>query len=107
MPSQLKHNLEFGREHNGYSHLGIPPGCPACAASEEVTTMATTPTRQPYDVYAKLEDRTGVLSVALGQWEDHGDRQAAGTALGAIDGMLRELMLMRGRLVSEVAARDA
>ena len=27
-----EHNYEHGREHDGYKHVGIPPGCPACAA---------------------------------------------------------------------------
>jgi hypothetical protein len=69
--------------------------------------------RQPYDVYAKLEDPMGVLSVALGQWERHDDskpqpevRRAVNTAMDAIDGMLADLHAMRARLVSEVRAAD-
>jgi hypothetical protein len=69
--------------------------------------------RQPYDVYAKLEDPVGVLSVALGQWEDRDDskpqpevRRAANTAMDAIDGMLRDLYAMRSRLVGEIRASD-
>lgn len=68
---------------------------------------------QPYDVYAKLEDPTGVLSVALGQWEDRDDtrpqpevRRAANTAMDAIDAMLAELHQMRSRLVGEIRASD-
>jgi hypothetical protein len=69
--------------------------------------------RQPYDVYAKLEDPMGVLSVALVQWEGRDDtkpqaevRRAASTACDAIDGMLRDLHAMRARLVSEVRKSD-
>ena len=68
---------------------------------------------QPYDVYARLEDPMGVLSVALGQWEDRDDtkaqpevRRAANTAMDAIDGMLRDLHAMRSRLVGEIRDSD-
>jgi hypothetical protein len=68
---------------------------------------------QPYDVYAKLEDPMGVLSVALVQWEDRDDstpqphvRQAANTAMDAIDGMLASLHAMRARLAGEIRASD-
>ena len=68
---------------------------------------------QPYDVYAKLEDPMGVLSVALGQWEDRDDskaqpemRRAANTAMDAIDAMVADLYQMRSRLVSEIRASD-
>ena len=68
---------------------------------------------EPYDVYAKLEDPTGVLAVALGQWEDRDDskaqpevRRAANTAMDAIDGMLRDLHAMRSRLVGEIRQAD-
>ena len=71
-------------------------------------------TRQPYDVYSRLEDPMGVLAVALGQWEDRDDsraqpevRRAANTAMDAIDSMLRELHAMRARLVGEIRASDA
>jgi hypothetical protein len=78
-------------------------------------TTATTAIQagQPYDVYAKLEDPTGVLSVALVQWEDRDDtrpcadaRRAASTAMGAIDSMLADLHAMRARLVGEIRASD-
>jgi hypothetical protein len=65
--------------------------------------------RQPYDVYAKLEDPMGVLAIALGQWEERDDaeaRRAANTAMDQIDLMLRELHAMRARLVSEMRAAD-
>jgi len=68
---------------------------------------------QPYDVYAKLEDPMGVLSVALGQWEDRDDsrpqpevRRAANTAMDEIDAMLAELHKMRSRLTGEIRAAD-
>ena len=58
--------------------------------------------REPYDVHAKLDDPMGVLAIALGRWEDRDDtrpqpevREAANTAMDAIDAMLRELHLMR------------
>jgi hypothetical protein len=69
--------------------------------------------RQHYDVYAKLEDPVGVLSVALGQWEDRDEtkpqpevRRAANTAMDAIDGMLADLHAMRARLIGEIRASD-
>ena len=69
--------------------------------------------RQPYDVYAKLEDPMGVLSVALGQWEQRDEakpqpevRRAANEAMDTIDAMLRELHAMRSRLVREIRASD-
>jgi hypothetical protein len=68
---------------------------------------------QPYDVYAKLEDPMGVLSVALGQWERRDDtraqpetRRAANKAMDAIDGMLADLYAMRSRLVGEIRQAD-
>jgi hypothetical protein len=69
-------------------------------------------TARPYDV-CSLEDPTGVLAVALAQWETRDDtrpqpavRRAANTAMDAIDVMLRELQLMRARLVGEIRAAD-
>ena len=73
----------------------------------------TTQAAQPYDVYAKLEDLTGVLSVALGQWEDRDDskglagvRRAANTAIDAIDAILGELYALRSRLLDEMRDSD-
>jgi hypothetical protein len=66
--------------------------------------------RQPYDVYARLEDPFGVLGVALAQWEDPKPqpevRRAANVAMGEIDRMLRELHAMRQRLVGEIRISD-
>jgi hypothetical protein len=68
---------------------------------------------ETYDVYGKLEDPMGVLGVALAQWETRDDgqpqpeiRRAASTAVDAIDAMLRDLQLMRSRLVSEIRVSD-
>ena len=68
---------------------------------------------QPYDVHSRLEDPMGVLSIALGQWEDRDDskaqpevRRAANTAMDEIDRMLCELHRMRSRLTSEIRASD-
>ena len=68
---------------------------------------------QPYDVYAKLWDPLGVLSVALGQWERRDDskpqpevRRASNTAMDAIDSMLTDLHAMRSRLTSEIRQAD-
>jgi len=76
-----------------------------------MNTVATG--REPYDVHAKLDDPTGVLAIALGQWEDRDDskpqpdvRRAANTAMDAIDRMLRELHAMRSRLVGEIRQAD-
>ncbi len=67
----------------------------------------------PYDVHAKLDDPMGVLAIALAQWEDSDDtrpqprvRQAANTAMDAIDGMLRDLHAIRARLVGEIFESD-
>lgn len=38
-----EHNYEYGAEHGGYSHVGIPPGCPACAAERQKAASAATP----------------------------------------------------------------
>jgi hypothetical protein len=68
---------------------------------------------QPYDVYARLEDPMGVLSIALGRWQDRDDnraqpevRKAANTAMDAIDAMLSELVSLRNQLISEIRASD-
>lgn len=75
--------------------------------------MNETVNREPCDVHAKLEDPVGVLAVALAQWEIRDDtrpqpeiRRAANTAVDAIDVMLRELHLMRARLMSEIRVND-
>ena len=73
----------------------------------------TTQAAQPYDVYAKLEDLMGVLSIALGQWERRDEtrpqpevRRAANKAVDAIDAMLGELYALRSRLLDEMRDSD-
>ena len=58
------------------------------------------------DATSRLEDHNGVLGVALAQWAARDDtraqpaiRQAANTAMDAIDSMLAELHQLRARLV--------
>jgi hypothetical protein len=65
------------------------------------------------DPLANLRDRTGVLGVALAQWADRSNardtaavRRAGTTAVDAIDAMLRDLFLLRGRLVQEIRQTD-
>jgi phage gp36-like protein len=62
---------------------------------------------------ADLRDRTGVLDVALVQWADRSTapdkaaaRRAGTTAVDAIDAMLRDLFVLRGRLVQEIRQAD-
>jgi hypothetical protein len=65
------------------------------------------------DASGRLDGHLGVLGVALAQWMARDDtrpqpelRQAANTAMDAIDGMLAELHALRSRLVSEIRASD-
>jgi hypothetical protein len=60
-----------------------------------------------------LDGRVDVLDGALTLWADRDDsipqpevREAANTAMDAIDGMLRELHQMRSRLVGEIRESD-
>jgi hypothetical protein len=39
-PKAIPHNIEYGREHDGYSHMGIPPGCDACRKEREAARFA-------------------------------------------------------------------
>jgi len=66
-----------------------------------------------WDVHAKLEDPTGVLAVALAQWEARPDgrpapdaRRAANTAMDSIDELLAALHGIRSRLVTEIRVSD-
>lgn len=68
---------------------------------------------QPYDAYARLEAPAAVLGYALAKWETRDDtkpqpevRQAANTAMNAIDGMLGDLHAMRSRLIGEIRQAD-
>jgi hypothetical protein len=65
------------------------------------------------DPAASVRDRTSSLCAALAQWADPGTAQdgasrpaAARTALDAIDALLRDLYLLRGRLVREIHQAD-
>jgi hypothetical protein len=65
------------------------------------------------DPMAGLRERTGVLGVALVQWADRDTardqaaaRRSGRTAVDAIDAMLRELFVLRGRLVQEIRRAD-
>ena len=64
---------------------------------------------------ATLRERVGVLTAALDQWaaqattpgqaaplDQAAARQAASTAVDAIDALLRDLFLLRGHLVQEI-----
>ena len=66
------------------------------------------------DPVASLHDRTGILGMALLQWAQPGSapdpaaaRQAASTAIDAGDALLRDLFLLRGRLVQEIRQAEA
>ena len=61
------------------------------------------------DPVASLHERVGVVTAALEKWtgqaaapDQAAARQAASTALDAIDALLRDLFLLRGRLVQEI-----
>ena len=63
---------------------------------------------------AGLRDSTGVLGLALAQWADWSAasdkaaaRRAGAAAVDAIDAMLRDLLVLRGRLVQEIRQADA
>jgi hypothetical protein len=65
------------------------------------------------DPVTSLRDRTGVLGVALTQWADAdaaqdkaAARRAASATVDAIDALLRDLYLLRGRLVQEIRQAD-
>jgi len=61
------------------------------------------------DPVASLRERTGILSAALEQWAGQATapdnataQRAASTAVDAIDALLCDLYLLRGRLVQEI-----
>jgi hypothetical protein len=65
------------------------------------------------DSTASLRDRTSVLGAALIQWAERGTaedraaaRRAGSTAVDAIDALLRDLFVLRGRLVREIRQAD-
>lgn len=60
-----------------------------------------------------LHDQLGVLGVALARWDDRdrardkaAARKAGSTAVDAVDSLLRQLYLVRGRLTRELRADD-
>jgi hypothetical protein len=65
------------------------------------------------DFAGRLDGQNGVLGTALAQWAARDDtkahpeeRGAANSAMDAIDAMLRELHVLRARMVSEMRADD-
>jgi hypothetical protein len=61
------------------------------------------------DPVASLPERVGVVTAALERWTSQAPaldqaaaRQAASTAVDAIDALLRDLFLLRGQLVQEI-----
>jgi hypothetical protein len=65
------------------------------------------------DFTGRLGESNMMLATALAQWMARDDtrpdaeaRQAANTAMDAIDAMLGELHVLRARLVSEIRASD-
>ena len=65
------------------------------------------------DPTVSLRDRTGILDLALAQWANRSTepdkaaaRRAGSTAVDAIDALLRDLFLLRGRLVREIRQAD-
>jgi hypothetical protein len=65
------------------------------------------------DSMTSLRERTSVLGAALGQWADRDTakdksaaRRAGSTAVDAIDALLRDLFVLRGRLVQEIRQAD-
>ena len=65
------------------------------------------------DPTASLRDHTGILDLALAQWANRSTepdkaaaRRAGSTAVDAIDALLRDLFLLRGRLVREIRQAD-
>jgi hypothetical protein len=65
------------------------------------------------DPTTSLRDRTSILDAALAQWaepdaapDDAAIRRAAVNLVDAIDGLLRDLYLLRGRLVQQIRHAD-
>jgi len=65
------------------------------------------------DPMTSLRDRTGVLGVALQRWAGRASavdkaaaRHAASSVVDAIDALLRDLYLLRGRLIQEIRQAD-
>jgi hypothetical protein len=65
------------------------------------------------DPTTSLRDRTSVLAAALAQWaepatapDEAAIRRAAVNLIDAIDGLLRDLYLLRGSLVQQIRHTD-
>jgi hypothetical protein len=65
------------------------------------------------DPTTSLRDRTSVLAAALAQWaepetepDEAASRRAAVSLVDAIDGLLRDLYLLRGSLVQQIRHAD-
>jgi hypothetical protein len=65
------------------------------------------------DSMTSMRERTSILGAALAQWADRGTakdkaaaRRAGHTAVDAIDALLRDLFVLRGRLVQELRQAD-
>jgi len=65
------------------------------------------------DLMTSMRERTSVLGAALAQWADRSTakdqaaaRRAGHTAVDAIDALLRDLFVLRGRLVQELRQAD-
>jgi hypothetical protein len=65
------------------------------------------------DLMTSMRERTSILGAALAQWADRGTakdkaaaRRAGHTAVDAIDALLRDLFVLRGRLVQELRQAD-
>ena len=65
------------------------------------------------DLMTSMRERTSVLGAALAQWADRSTakdqaaaRRAGHTAVDAIDALLRDLFVLRGRLVQEIRQAD-
>ena len=75
--------------------------------------MSAPESRRLVDVPGRLDDHLGVLGVALAAWATRDDskaqpeiRQAANTAMDAIDAMLAELHRAQEQLVAEIRQSD-
>ena len=74
-----KHNYEYGREHDGCSHVGIPPGCPACAAERQ-----NAPTASDDRASAALAAIRAIERAATpGEWKPRTVEGRGGWALGS------------------------
>src|SRR5690242_14040851 len=110
-----------GRAHTeATSRQAFAPaaGFPAWALTtvgrrRDTEAMALTKGGVMSDPVASLHDHADILSAALEQWTQHVTvqdkataRRAANTVVDAIDALLCDLYLLRGRLVQEIRQAD-